>query len=49
VQRHLGLHGKRLLRLSFDSASSALTARDHYLARLVGLFDLLGAAYRLAR
>jgi hypothetical protein len=56
VQRRLGLHRKRLQRLidslerqSFDPASSVFTSRDHYVARLVDLFDLLGAAYRLAR
>ena len=55
VQRRLGLHRKRLLRLidslerqSFDPASPAFAARDHYVARLVDLFDLLGAAHRLA-
>ena len=56
VQRRLGLRRKRLLRLidalerrSLDPASSAFTVRDHYVARLVDLFDLLGAAYRMAR
>ena len=56
VQRRLGLHRKRLLwlidaleRRSLDPTSSALIVRDHYVARLVDLFDLLGAAYRLAR
>jgi hypothetical protein len=56
AQRRLGLHRKRLLRLidtlerrSFDPTSSAFAVRDHYVARLVDLFDLLGAAYRLTR
>jgi hypothetical protein len=56
VQRRLGLHRKRLLRLiaslerqSLDPASSGFVARDHYVARLADLFDLIGAAYRLAR
>ena len=56
VQRHLGLHRKRLLRLidtierqASDPTSSTFAVRDHYVARLVDLFDLLGAAYRLAR
>jgi hypothetical protein len=55
VQRGLGLHRKRLLRLidslerqSFDPSSSAFATREHYIARLVDLFDLLGAAYCLA-
>lgn len=56
VQRRLGLHRKRLLRLinalerqSRDPAAPAFAARDHYVARLVDLLDLLGAAVRLAR
>ena len=56
VQRHLGLHRKRLLRFSdslerqsSDPTASRFTVRDHYVARLVDLLDLLGAAYRLVR
>jgi len=55
VQRGLGLHQKRLYRLldtlerqSFDPAAPAFATRDHYVARLVDLFDLAGAAWRVA-
>ncbi|HTW27242.1 MAG TPA: DUF6635 family protein [Acetobacteraceae bacterium] len=56
VQRRLGLHRRRLLKLidnlerqAFDPAAPAFALRDHYVARVVDLFDLLGAAWRLAR
>lgn len=56
VQRRLGLHRRRLLRLldsleqqMRDPAAPAFALRDHYVARVLDLFDLVGAAYRLAR
>jgi hypothetical protein len=57
VQRALGLHRRRLLRLiealerqfGEECGASEFVVRDHYVARLLDLFDLLGAAYRIAR
>lgn len=56
VQKRLGLHRRRLLRMidrlekqAFDPAAPAFAVHDHYVARLLDLFDLLGSAYRLAR
>ena len=56
VQARLGLHQRRLRRVvdalerqAADPAAPAFAVRDHYAARLLDLFDLLGAAYRLAR
>jgi hypothetical protein len=55
VQRRLGLHRRRLLRLvdalerHFTSATGDFVARDHYVARLLSLFELLSSVYRLAR
>lgn len=55
VQRRLGLHQRRLLRMldalerqMRDPAAPAFTLRDQYVARLTDLLDLLSAAYRLA-
>jgi hypothetical protein len=55
LQRRLGLHRARLLRLidhlertAADPGAPGLMLRDHYVARLLDLFDLLGAAWRLA-
>jgi hypothetical protein len=55
VQRRLGLHDRRLHKLldalerqMLDPASPGFAAHDHYVARLMDLFDLVGAAYRLA-
>lgn len=55
VQRMLGVHRRRLLRLidalerQFNGErTGALLTRDHYVARLLSLFELLSAAYRLA-
>ena len=55
VQRRLGLHERRLHRLldtlerqMSDPAAPAFAAHDHYVARLMDLFDLAGAAYRIA-
>ena len=56
VQRRLGLHDRRLHRLIdtlerqvADPEAPGFVAHDHYVARLLDLFDLIGAAYRLAR
>jgi hypothetical protein len=56
VQARFGLHQRRLMRL-LDTLETSLRGdgparflvRDHYVARLLDLFDYLGAAYRLAR
>jgi hypothetical protein len=55
VQRHLGLHRRRLLRMlaalerqMHDPSAPEFVLRDQYVARLTDLLDLLGAAYRLA-
>jgi len=57
VQRKLGLHQRRLLRLiealerqwNAEHHNAGFVARDPYVARLLDLFDLLGSAYRLAK
>ena len=56
VQRRLGLHRRRLERLVdalerewIEGHGGTFTVRDHYVARLVDLFDLLATAWRLAR
>jgi len=55
VQRRLGLHTRRLNRMldalerqMLDPAAPAYAVHDHYVARLLDVFDLLGSAYRLA-
>lgn len=55
LQRRTGLHRRRLLRLldalerqMTDDTAPAFAVRDHYVARLLDLFDVLGAAWRLA-
>jgi len=55
VQRHLGLHERRLHRLldalerQWCAASGpGLALRDHYVARLVDLMDIAAAAWRVA-
>jgi hypothetical protein len=55
LQRRLGLHQRRLSRLldalerqMLDPAAPAFAVHDHYVARLIDLFDVLGTAYRLA-
>ncbi len=55
VQRRLGLHTRRLNRMldalerqMLDPAAPAFAVHDHYVARLLDVFDLLGSAYRLA-
>jgi hypothetical protein len=56
LQRQLGLHRRRLLRLidaierQFNTDEAAgFIGRDHYVARLLSLVELLAGAYRLAR
>ena len=56
VQRRLGLHRRRLDKMLValerqlaDPDAPAFALRAHYVARLVDLFDLLSAAYRLTR
>lgn len=55
MQRRLGLHRRRLLRLidtlqrQASDPGIAFNVRDHYVARLLDLLDLLNTAYRLAR
>ena len=55
LQRRLGLHERRLQRMldalerqMLDPGARAYVVHDHYVARLLDLFDLLGSAYRLA-
>lgn len=54
VQRRLGLHRRRLERLvdvlerHLRGEEARLVVRDHYVARLLDLFDLLRVAYKLA-
>ncbi len=55
LQRRVGLHRRRLLlmiaaleRQMQDPAAPAYALRDHYVARVVDLLDLLGSAWRLA-
>jgi hypothetical protein len=54
VQRRLGLHHRRLHRLLdameqqlIDPGAPGFAVHDHYVARVLDLFDLVGAAYRL--
>jgi hypothetical protein len=56
IQRALGLHRARLLRLIgvlekqvSDPSAPGFRVHDHYVARLLDLFDIVGAAVRLAR
>ncbi|MBV9755832.1 MAG: hypothetical protein JO047_02145, partial [Alphaproteobacteria bacterium] len=56
MQRRLGLHRRRLMKMldalergMLDPAAPRYAVHDHYVARLLDLFDMLGAAYRLAR
>lgn len=55
VQRRLGLHQKRLTKMVdalerqfFDPAAPGFAVHDHYVARLLDLFDILGAAAKFA-
>jgi len=54
VQRRLGLHQRRLLRLvdalerqTADPSAPAYAVHDHYAARVLDLFDWLACAHRL--
>ena len=54
VQRRLGLHQRRLHRLVdalerqlLDPHAAGFAAHDHYVARLLDMLDLVGAAYRM--
>lgn len=54
VQRHLGLHQRRLLHLidalerqTADPSAPAFAVRDQYVARVLDLFDWLACAHRL--
>jgi hypothetical protein len=56
IQRALGLHRARLLRMIaalerqfFDASAPGFAVHDHYVARLLDLFDIVGAALRLSR
>jgi hypothetical protein len=56
IQRRLGLHRRRLLRMIdalerqfADPESVGFRVHDHYVARVLDLFDLLGAAFRAAQ
>ncbi|HKX09067.1 MAG TPA: DUF6635 family protein [Stellaceae bacterium] len=56
VQRRLGLHQRRLERLLdalerqwIEGAGGVFVVRDHYVARLLGLLDILGSVWRVAR
>lgn len=56
IQRALGLHRARLRRMVaalerqfFEPLAPGFMVRDHYVARLLDLFDLIGAAVRLSR
>ena len=56
IQRALGLHRARLMRMldaleaqAFDGSAAGFAVHDHYVARLLDLFDLVGAALRLTR
>ena len=56
VQRALGLHRRRLLRMVaalerqfFDPQAAGFAVHDQYVARLLDVFDWVGTAVRLAR
>lgn len=56
IQRATGLHRVRLLRMIdalerqfFDETAPGFAVHDHYVARLLDLFDILNAATRIAR
>ncbi len=56
IQRALGLHRARLMKLLdalerqlFDEAAAGFAVHDHYVARLLDLFDIVATAVRLAR
>ena len=56
LKRRLGLHRRRLFRLLgevertlCDEDGASVTLRDHYVARLIDLLDLVASAWRLSR
>jgi hypothetical protein len=56
LKRRLGLHRRRLFRLLgelelalCDEGDRSVTLRDHYVARLIDLLDLVASAWRLSR
>jgi hypothetical protein len=56
LKRRLGLHRRRLLRLLeelelalCDQGEGSVKLRDHYVARLIDLLDLVASAWRLSR
>ena len=57
VQRRVGLHRRRLLRLidtlgrqvCGGDPDASFTVRDHYVVHLLGLFEVLASVYGLAR
>ncbi|MBV9783996.1 MAG: hypothetical protein JO264_09275 [Acidisphaera sp.] len=56
MQRALGLHRARLLRMIgalerqfFDTATPGFSVHDHYLARMLDVFDLVSGLIRLTR
>jgi hypothetical protein len=56
VQRRLGIHRRRLARLVLalerewlDGAEGSFGVREHYVARLLDLFDVLATAWRLVQ
>ena len=56
LQRATGLHRARLMRMlaalerqMSDPSAPGFAVHDHYVARLLDLFDIIGAAVRLAR
>lgn len=56
VQRRLGLHRRRLIKLIdaverqfLGNEEAGLVVRDHYVARLLSLFELLAGAYSVVR
>jgi hypothetical protein len=56
IQRKLGLHRVRLMRMLdalerqfFDSEAPSFVVHDHYVARLLDLFDIVAMALRLTR
>lgn len=55
IQRATGMHARRLTRMVdalerqfFDPKAAGFAVHDHYVARLLDLFDILGGALRIA-
>jgi hypothetical protein len=56
IQRAAGLHERRLMRMAdalerqfLDPHAAGFAVHDHYVARLLDVFDILGAAVRIAQ